>query len=729
MSRSTARIACWPSLRPRLLRKSLVAATALAAWPVLPSSAKTAAANAGTVQLDVIDVQAQPSARAIDTPPGTTGYVATRETAATKTDTPVREVPQSISTVTREQLNDRDVQTLNQVIQYTPGASTNVGGALNDFDRIFIRGFSAITDVYRDNLRQGGNNFGVPKVEPYGLESAQILRGPASGLYGLGSTGGIVDVITKRPTLNPFGELQLQVGQYNRYQGNFDLGGPVVGLDSVTYRLTGLFREANTYLPGENDNRAYFAPAVRWQPDADTSITLLGEYQQSRTSGNNIFYTDANHRALYYANDPRFGAFDQEQYRIGYEYEHRFNDFLTVRQNFRFYHVTADSKFTLIDSVDDAAQTAQRSVGRDRDNFNSVALDNQALLHAWTGPVEHTLLLGLSYNHYFNVSKYGTNTVGVPDLDLRTLNYGAQAIAPVTPADYFFIDREHLDEEGLYAQEQARWGGFVLTLNGQQSWVQRQSINIGSTVNADESAFTGRAGLAYLFDNGVSPYVSYATSYSPQLGASFAGTPFPSLTAEQEEGGVKYQLPTLPVLLTAAVFNITADNVLRSDAANFGFQVATGRVESQGVELEANVALAEGFNLIAAYSHLATRNLRTNDDTTGKQFSGIPEDSASVFAKYTFQPGSAVAGLGIGGGVRYIGSSFGDDQNTFRNADVALVDAVADYDLGQADPRFQGLRLQINATNLLDTRYQACQSGYCGIGEGQQVIGSAIYRF
>ena len=706
-------------------RTKLLTSVALACWPV--SSAWSQAAST-EVQLDTIDVQGK-AAPALDTPPGTVGYVATQATAATKTNTPVREVPQSISIVTREQLNDRDVQTLNQAIQYSPGASTNVGGSLADFDRIYIRGFSAITDVYRDGLRQGGTGFGVPKVEPYGLESVQILRGPASGLYGLGSPGGIVDVVTKRPTLNPFGELQLQIGQYSRYQGNFDIGGPVVGLDSVTYRLTGLVREADTFFPGANDNRVYIAPAVTWRPDTDTSVTLLGEYQQSRTSANNLYYSNAAHKALYYANDPRYGAFDQEQARIGYEVAHRFNDFLTVRQNFRFTHVTANSKWTDISAVDEAASVANRYSNHERDVFNSVALDNQAEMHAWTGPVEHTFLLGLNYNHYFNNAKYGYNFNGVPDLDLRTLNYGAQAITPVSPSQYSYLVRDLLDEEGLYAQEQAKWGGFVLTLNGQESWVQRHSVTSGIASDTDESAFTGRAGLAYLFDSGITPYVSYATSYSPQLGASYSGSIFPALTGEQEEAGVKYQLPTLPVLLTVAGFNITENNVLRIDPVNPTFQIATGQVQSQGVELEANVALSEGLNLIASYSHLDVRITRGTADTTGRRFSGIPEDSASLFAKYTFQPGSAVAGLGLGGGLRYIGSSFGDDTNTFRNADVALVDAIIDYDVGQADPRLQGLRLQVNATNLFDTRYQSCQGGYCGINEGQQIIGSAIYRF
>ncbi|MDH6694464.1 outer membrane receptor protein involved in Fe transport [Bradyrhizobium elkanii] len=296
----------------------------------------------------------------------TTGYVATASTAGTKTSTALIETPQSLSVVTQKELRDRNVQTLKDAVSYTPGVTTTAFGYDPRFDSFYIRGFDATyTGIYRDGLRQGGGNFAIPKIEPYGLDSVSILRGPASGLYGLGSPGGIVDVTTKRPPLTAFGEVQLQGGTYDRYQGSFDVGGPVPGSNQLYYRLTGLLRDAKTWYPGNDDDRAYIAPALTWRPDADTSFTILSEYQKSRTAASiGNFRTPDGQLTNIYSNDPAFSAMDQKQYRIGYAFEHNVDDVWTVRQNFRFYQVDVDAKYTQIDSIDGSTNLASRSAWR-----------------------------------------------------------------------------------------------------------------------------------------------------------------------------------------------------------------------------------------------------------------------------------------------------------------------------------------------------------------------------
>nr|WP_225712725.1 TonB-dependent siderophore receptor [Bradyrhizobium semiaridum] len=657
-----------------------------------------------------------------------TGYVATSGTAGTKTNTPLIETPQSLSVVTRKELEDRNVQTLKDAVNYTPGVTTTAFGYDPRFDSFYIRGFDATyTGIYRDGLRQGGGNFAIPKIEPYGLDSVSILRGPASGLYGLGSPGGIVDVTTKRPPLTPFGEVQLQAGNYDRYQGNFDIGGPVPGSDQLYYRLTGVLRDAKTWYPGNDDDRAYIAPALTWRPDADTSFTILSEYQTSRTAASiGNFRTPDGRLTNIYSNDPAFSAMDQKQYRIGYAFEHNVDDVWTVRQNFRFYQVDVDAKYTQIDSIDSSTNLASRSAWRILDSFRTTTLDNQAEARFMLGAIKNTALLGVDYGHSYYNDKIGYGPA--PDLNLATMNYGAQAIA--TPA-FSIFNRQSTDEVGIYAQEQARLGGFILTLNGRQSWVSQTTTagldGVPSTQKA--TAFTGRAGLSYVFDNGIAPYVSYATSFSPQVGVDASGLPFRPTTGEQTEAGIKYQMPHLPVLLTAAVFDITQNNVLRTDPDNIAFQAATGQVESKGVELEAKLALKPGFDLTAAYTHLNVVITQGNPDTTGNELSGIPRNSFAAFGKYTFQSGVPVEGLGLGLGVRYIGTNFGNDQNTFENAATTLFDAVIDYDLGKLDRRFIGATMRLNATNLFDKHYDTCQSGYCYAGARRQVIGTLSYRW
>lgn len=658
----------------------------------------------------------------------TTGYVATGSTVGTKTNTALIETPQSLSVVTQKELRDRNVQTLKDAVNYTPGVTTTAFGYDPRFDSFYIRGFDAThTEIYRDGLRQGGGNFAIPKIEPYGLDSVSILRGPASGLYGLGSPGGIVDVTTKRPPLTAFGEVQLQGGNYDRYQGSFDIGGPVPGSDQLYYRLTGLLRDAKTWYPGNDDDRTYIAPALTWRPDVDTSFTILSEYQSSRTAASiGNFRTPDGQLTNIYSNDPAFSAMDQKQYRIGYAFEHNVDDVWTVRQNFRFYQVDTDAKYTQIDSIDSCSNLASRSAWRILDSFNTVTLDNQAEAKFMLGAIKNTALFGVDYGHSYYNDKIGYGPA--PDLNLLTMNYGAQAIA--SPA-FSIFNKQSTDEVGVYAQEQARLGGFILTLNGRQSWLSQTTTagldGVPSTQKA--TAFTGRAGLAYVFDNGVAPYVSYATAFAPQVGVDASGSPFKPTTGEQKEIGIKYQMPQVPVLLTAAVFDITQDNVLRTDPNNMAFQAATGQVESKGVELEAKLALKQGFDLTAAYTHLNVVITQGNPDTTGNELSGIPRNSFAAFGKYTFQSGVPVEGLGLGLGVRYIGTNFGNDQNTFQNAARTLFDAVIDYDLGKLDRRLLGAIMRLNATNLFDTHYQTCQSGYCYAGERRQVIGTLSYRW
>ena len=667
----------------------------------------------------------------------TTGYVARQTTTGSKTRTPVIEIPQSVTTVTREQLDDRNVQNLVDALAYTPGVTPSYGyGPWVDW--FAVRGFDLVTlGTYRDGLRQGygGGNFAIPRVEPYGAQSITILRGPASGLYGLDSPGGIIDVTTKRPTAFPFGEIQFQAGSYDRFQGNFDLGGPVVANEQFSYRLTGLVRDAKDWLPGGKDNRTYIAPAITWQPDADTSVTVLAEHLIANTTANSAYFFDTPTRRLtnIFKSDPAYNTAYTEQYRIGYAAEHRFSDFLTVRQKFRFYRVLSDYGYTDTTSIDTVANTAQRYAGRIVDTVNAVALDNQAETHFALGGVAHTMLFGLDYNHYGYNDKIGFGPA--PDLNLLTLNYGSQYIASVNT--YSIQQKLRQDEVGLYIQEQAKWGGFVLTLNGRKSFVTSTVDNLLNQTRTDQNndAVTGRVGLAYVFDNGVAPYISYGTNFSPQLGTNAAGTLFQPTSGEQEEVGVKYQLLDLPVFLGAALFNIDQKNVLRPDPASpLLFQSSTGQVRSRGLELEATASLAPGWNLTAAYTHLDVTIVKGIDDptlgvTTGKQLSGIPNDTFAAFAKYTFPPGSILAGLGIGGGVRYLGPTFADDQNTFRSKGAALIDGVIDYDFARLSPKYAGFRAQVNATNLFDTRRVVCQSGLCLYDARRQVIGSLIYRW
>ena len=678
----------------------------------------------GVVPLEPIEVKADAQMGAI-----LDSYLATLAPAATKTDTPLIEVPQSASVITRKQLDDRNVQSLSQALTYTPGVRIGISGYDPRFDAFTIRGFDVTyTGIYRDGLREASGNFSIFKTEPYGLDNVTILRGPVSALYGLGSPGGLVDLTSKRPPESPLREVELTYGNNDRYQGQFDFGGPIDADGKFSYRLTGLARTSDTVLPGLQDNKLFLAPAFTWRPDLDTALTVLAEISQSRTPGNPAYYMTPEGRLTHiYSGDPAFGNLDQTQYRIGYAFEHHIDDIFTVRQNLRFAWIDSDLKYTDIDSIDDTTHTASRSTGRVTDHFGTFGVDNQLQAKFETGGVRHTLLGGLDYTYSSLGERMGFGTA--PDLDLTTMNYGAQAIE--TPA-YTSSTRQNQNQLGAYIQEQAKYGPWILTLSGRHDWLSTVSRDLvaGTQDRQSDHAFTGRAGLTYLTSFGLAPYASYSTSFAPTLGRGADGQAFVPTTGRQAEVGFKYQPPGSSSFFTAALFDLVQDHGLAPDPANPSvYQVQTGKVRSRGIELEATAKPMPGLDLTAAYSYLDMTYLEGATDTVGKMPSGIPRHQASLWADYTIQPGSRLAGLGMGLGTRYIGRIYGDDQNSFSVAGVNLLDASLHYELAGLDKRLGGTRLQVNATNLLDREYQSCQAGYCYWGEGRTVLASLRYRW
>lgn len=672
-------------------------------------------------------------------PSGITGYTARVVTAGTKTNTPVIEVPQAISVVTREQLNDRNVQGFAEAVQYIPGVSVATQGFDPRFDQIFIRGFDVLTNqgIYRDGLRVIGSGFNYPRLEPYGLEAVTVLRGPASGLYGLGSPGGILDATTKRPVFTPFREMWLQGGSFGTAQGNFDFGGPVDGTDgTLAFRMTGMRREGGTFIGlGTNNDRLYLAPALTWKPSADTTLTFLSEFQTNKNPTTSFFYNYPGFRVSpYYLGDPAFDGLNQTQFRVGYAFEHLFTPDLVFRQNFRNYGSFVDAAYTSIDSINAANTIGTRSTGYIRSGLVQQTLDNQLEARFATGPIAHTVVGGVDYARYSLSQRFGFGPA--PDLNLITRNYGQQFIAtpPLAAAT-----RQTQDQVGVYLQDQAKLGNFILTLNGRYDQTFQDSFATPSSAvsRQDNSAFTGRVGLGYILAPGLVPYASYATTFTPQVGTDRNGQAFKPATGDQIEAGVKYLIPGTNIQVAFAGFDIVQSSILRTDSGNIAFQAATGAVRSTGFEAEATANLAPGTNLTIAYSHVDIRFINgTGFDpsgnvvsTNGNRVSGIPGDTYASFLTYAFPPSSPMRGVQFGGGIRFIGTSFADDANTVRNTAVTLYDALIAYDFGAINPKYKGFRAQINGYNIFNRNYTSCSFGFCNRNEPGRILGSLIYRW
>lgn len=654
-------------------------------------------------------------------------YVANSSSAGTKTNTPLLETPQSISVVTRKELNDRAVQTLTEAVGYEPGVRIDASGYDPRFDAISIRGFDiTYNGIYLDGLRLVGAGLGVFKTEPYGVDSITVVRGPSSALYGLGSPGGLIDLQSKLPTSQPFGEVQTLFGDRDRVQGNFDVSGPVDPNGQFSYRLTGVVRDADVFVPGGKDNRTYVAPAVTWRPDQSTTLTLLGAYQKSKTPGSMFTYSAGPGTTTdIFTGSPSYNSLDQEQGRVGYLFEHAFNNAVTVRQKFRYVDLDAVTRYVGFLGVP-VGNVVSRYTGYVHDTLQSAIMDNQVEAKLSTGPVQHTLLVGTDYTSSKFTDKQGFG-FGVSDLNLAAPVYAPESI-PDPAISSSTAQRQ--TQSGLYIQDQAKLDHWILTLSGRSDWVSTTGENLFASTRQQQSdqAYSGRAGLTYLFDSGVAPYVAYSTSFFPNLGVDPSGAFFKPTTGKQTEIGVKYQPLGTRSFITAALFDLTQDGGLVTTGT--GVTVQRGEIQSRGFELQGLASLGNGFDITSSYTYLDMVTRQAGDSTlVGKFPSGNPPHTVTLWGNYALPLAGPFAGLSVGAGARYMSWSYGDDLNTFRNSSVTLVDAALKYDFGQAATELRGLQFQVNAKNLFNVHYTTCQVGYCYRGAPLTVIATLGYRW
>lgn len=680
------------------------------AVPTLPSVAVNAA-SVGETALGPVD-----------------GYVARRSLTATKTDVPLQEVPQSVSVVTREQMETQNAQTLVQALQYTPGVHGLTGDANSTTsDGMQMRGFNVTgsAPMYLNGAKLSRNVFaGV--AEPYALERIEVLRGPASVLYGSTAPGGVVNMVSKLPAADMVREIQLRTDTYGRAQVAADLGGAIDEGSEWTYRLTGLSRRSDTMLDHVDDDRDFLSGALTWRPDTDTSLTLLANWQHNDTTyvyglpREGVLTKTASGRISRsrFVGEPGFNGFDSRNHMLGYLLSHRINEQIELRQNFIYFDSESRYGDIWIGALDVAQRTVSRGAYHRTDQNRSWSLDNQVQVKGRIGDTEHTVVAGVDFTkaRFERLQYNGT----VAALDLYAPVYGA----PVTMSTNAAIDNEeHTRQTGFYLQDHIKFDQrWVLLLGGRYDRVDgylRNHLNSVRTDNYDDSALTGRAGLVYLFDNGVAPYLSYSESFEPTNGQDVSGRSFEPTKGEQYEIGVKVAPPGTRTSFTAAVYDLTRRNVTTTDLANPGFSIQHGEVRSRGLELEARAHLNRQLSVIAAYTYTDAEITRSNTGNEGERPGGVPRHMASLWADYRF--GESMPGLGVGAGMRYFGDTE-NNANTYVVPSYTVTDARIDYRL---DRHWQ---LAMNVENLFDKRYAVCTYA-CFYGQERRATVTAAYRW
>jgi iron complex outermembrane receptor protein len=675
----------------------------------------------------------------VETPRGPVhGYVAGRSSSGTKTNTPIMETPQAVSVIGAEQIRDQKANKLDEVLRYTAGVRAGTFGADTRNDWWLIRGFkSDDVGLFLDGMQLFYTSYASWKLQTPNMERVEVLRGPSAVLYGGSSPSGIVNVISKLPPTEPIRYIETGVNNFGNAYVGFDVGGPVATQPDngkLFYRVVGQVQNGNTQVNFTPDNNYFIAPSVTWKPDADTTFTVLASASRQDTRGINFLpylgtVTNAPFGKIptsFFSGDPNVDKFTREQEMLGYQFERNLTDDVTFRQNARFAHVDVTYRgYVGSDWGSAATATLNRYNWYAKNTANQADLDNQLEYRFGTGPVKHTMLFGVDLKGY-QIDDYQAFGFGVPSINVLNPGYGAAEVPlPTTPFRNFQITQK---QAGAYLQDQMKLGNFTLVLSGRNDWVEttQAARDSGATVGQrDDSKFSGRAGLIYNFDNGIAPYVSYATSYNPIIGLNATNQLFLPETGQQAEIGVKIAPKGFDGYFTASVFDLKRQNVPSTAAgAIVTLQNQTAEVTSRGIELEAVANATKELKLIGAFTAYHIFNSKDIDPSViGKTPTNTPALLVSGWADYTFKDGP-LAGFGFGGGVRYVGSSWADAANTLEVPAVVLGDLALHYE-------WQNWRTALNVINLTDKIYVAscAAASSCFYGDRRRVTASVSYKW
>nr|WP_246375929.1 TonB-dependent siderophore receptor [Gluconacetobacter takamatsuzukensis] len=651
---------------------------------------------------------------------------ATVAASATKSDTPLIDTAQSVTVVTRNEMDVRGVLSLNQAVRYAAGITPDLrGGVGTRYDQFLLRGFTVPTFLDGLKLQDSPTGYAVAQTDTSRLDRLEILKGPASALYGQSSPGGLVALSSKLPTdLRSYGSVAATGGSFDLYRVDADVGGYATNDGLVRYRIYGTVNGQHTQLSRTGSRRFSISPSFTFGGDGPTTLTLLGNYQYDPENGTygGVPLVGSLKRASYgylprnfYDGDVPFEKFNRRQGSITYIFNHQFNKDWSFTSRGRYDDIMTEyrSVYDMGYYTNEEEGLLSRSAIATREHAHNLAFDSQFKGHVRTGPLQHTMMFGFDYMQQSatEVGQYGA----APDLDVFHPDYHMVIPAPDPWVNY----RTDSHQVGVYGQDEIRWNRLILTGSLRNDWYRSTQVDnqYGGTTRQSPSQITWRASGLYHFGFGLAPYISYSTSFQPQSGlvSSDGGLSLhqasPSV-GKQLEGGLKYQLPGTSLLLTAAGFHIEQTNVLVA-VGSTGYSVQSGLVHSDGFEFEAH---AEAFKNLMIDAAVSVQ--KVHDDSTGKPLMQSGKGNASLFAFYTM-PSGPVKGLGFGGGLRYTAKSYGGeaDYGSVWVPQYAVFDGSLRYDLSNASRSLRGWTVSASVRNLFDKKFIANCMAYASYGQ------------
>lgn len=660
------------------------------------------------------------------------GYQVDNATTGTRTDTPLRDVPQSIQVVPRQVLEEQQVIRLNEALRNVSGvrADDSFAGTL---DRINIRGFTQ--DVFlRDGFRESQSSL----RETANLERIEVLKGPASVLYGNLEPGGVVNLVTKKPLSEPYYSAELPVGSYGFFRPNIDLSGPLNEDKTLLYRLNAVYEGSNGFRDfDQNVDRVFVAPVFTWNIGDNTDLTLEVDYLNDERPfdeglvalGTGI--PDIPYDRIFQDPDARISI---EELGVGYQLEHRFSENWTLRNRFRFLSSDSiDFRLTSWNVEEDTEQLDRRWRSND-DLYESYALQTNVVGKFATGSINHTLLFGVDLERETRVGKQSrlADDPDDPPFLIDIFDPVDRNVPRPDITDLTFLARDEdnrLDRLGIYLQDQiSLLDNLKLLVGGRFDLFDQQSKNFltSTTFNQDRQRFSPRAGLVYQPIEQISLYASFSQSFNPDIFSTTAdGSPLEPTIGNQYEVGIKGEFLDGRLSTTLAAYEITKKNVAAINPEDQDFSIPIGEVRSRGIELDIIGEITDGWNIIASYAYTDAEISEGNEFfAAGNRLTNVPENSASLWTTYEVQSGD-LEGLGFGVGLFFVGEREGDSDNTFRLPSYVRTDAALYY-------RRNNWRAALNFQNLFDVDYIRSSAGFRASvypGEPFTVIGTVSVEF
>ncbi|MFZ3421725.1 TonB-dependent siderophore receptor [Vibrio harveyi] len=670
----------------------------------------------------------------------------TYRNTATKTSLEPEETPQAITIITKDEMDLRGVSTVSEALRYSSGVNTELrGGAVTRLDLFNIRGFINYTNFY-DGLPLLFNGWNLqPQIDAAAVEQVEVFKGPTSVLYGNIPPGGMVNIIAKTPQSEPANTVSVSTGTNSLKEVNFDTTGQI-GDSNVNYRIVGMAKQRDGQAETSEDERYLIAPSFDWQATDNTLVNVNVYYQNDPSAG--IYTTVPAAGSVLdnplgslspdtYLGDKNWNTYEREVLMIGYKILHDFNNNWQFLQNARY--MTADSYQE--NTYNSPLAADNRTIGRNAyltdEDSTSFVIDNQLSGYVAHGNFEHNLLLGLDYQYLDSDVKY-KDTLGYSlTQDIFNPNHNQ-----IDRDALKFAYQQALDiktkQLGVYFQDQLRYNNLVmiagLRWDKYESDTNTVSDYLGTVTPSkeklDENNVSFRVGALYELDFGLSPYLTYSESFEPIAGADASGKAFDPSTGHQWELGFKYAPLGGDISGNLALFHITKKNAILTDPNNpYAPQYQAGEVVSQGAELEAKWQATPQADLTLNYTYI---NMEIKEDSyyhqEGKTPVWVPEQTASLWANYYYE--GTLTGLRTSAGVRYVGKTEMDAQNSDQVPDYTLVDLAASYDLSTASQSLDGASVTLSASNIFDEEYYSCyDKNNCWFGAERSIEAKLEYKF